>query len=388
MAKFKPFKITESQLDSLPITEGQLILTTDTKKLYFDTTAIDRILLSPKTVTNLSISGTTITYTHLDGTTKTLTVPDTNTTYSAATTSKDGLMSASDKTKIDGIEAGAQKNTVTGVKGSSESSYRTGNINITKANIGLGNVDNTADANKNVAYAAEAGNAATVGGFTVGINVPANAKFTDNNTTYTFATGDANGQIKVTPSGASAQNIAVKGLGSLAYKSSLTASDVGAIAATLKGAVNGVAELDASGKVPTAQLPGYVDDVVEGYLSSGKFYKESAHTTVITGETGKLYVDLSTNKTYRWSGSAYAEISASLALGETSSTAYRGDRGKIAYDHSQVTSGNPHDVTADDIGLGEVENKSSATIRGEITSENVIDALGFTPMQFVQVTSW
>ena len=59
----------------------------------------------------------------------------------------------------------------------------------------------------------------------------------------------------------------------------------------------------------------------------------------------KIYVDTTSNKTYRWSGSAFAEISASLALGENSSTAYRGDRGKIAYDHSQITSGNPHGVT-------------------------------------------
>lgn len=105
--------------------------------------------------------------------------------------------------------------------------------------------------------------------------------------------------------------------------------------ASLKGAKNGLAELDSSGKVPSSQLPSYVDDVVEGYLSGGKFYEESAHTTQITAESDKIYVDLVTNKTYRWSGSAYVEISAGVALGETSSTAYRGDRGKIAYEHSQ-----------------------------------------------------
>lgn len=117
---------------------------------------------------------------------------------------------------------------------------------------------------------------------------------------------------------------------------SLSAADVGAIPTSQKGAAGGVAELDSSGKVPSAQLPSYVDDTVEGYLSGGKFYKESAHTTQITGESGKIYVDLATNKTYRWSGSAFVEISASIALGETSSTAYRGDRGKVAYDHSQA----------------------------------------------------
>lgn len=59
----------------------------------------------------------------------------------------------------------------------------------------------------------------TVISYTIAKSVPSDAKFTDTNTTYTFATGDANGQIKVTPSGGSAQNISVKGLGSLAYSS-------------------------------------------------------------------------------------------------------------------------------------------------------------------------
>lgn len=116
----------------------------------------------------------------------------------------------------------------------------------------------------------------------------------------------------------------------------LAAADVGAIPVVQKGAASGVAELDATGKVPAAQLPSYVDDVIEGYLSGGKLYKEAAHTTEIAGETGKIYVDLSTNKTYRWSGTAFAVISDTIALGETSTTAYRGDHGKTAYDHSQA----------------------------------------------------
>lgn len=104
-----------------------------------------------------------------------------------------------------------------------------------------------------------------------------------------------------------------------------------------KGANSGVAELDNTGKVPSSQLPSYVDDVIEGYYYDSKFYKEAEHSTEIAGETGKIYVDLDTNKTYRWSGSAFVIISDTIALGETSSTAYRGDRGKIAYDHSQST---------------------------------------------------
>ena len=107
----------------------------------------------------------------------------------------------------------------------------------------------------------------------------------------------------------------------------LSASDVSAIPSSQKGAAGGVAELDSSGKVPSTQLPSYVDDVLE-YDDQASFPE--------TGETGKIYVAKDTNKTYRWSGTAYVEIAGGVALGETSSTAYRGDRGKIAYDHSQV----------------------------------------------------
>lgn len=89
-----------------------------------------------------------------------------------------------------------------------------------------------------------------------------------------------------------------------------------------KGAANGVAELDANGLVPSSQLPSYVDDVLE-YASISLF--------PATGESGKIYVDTSTNITYRWSGSTYVAIGSDLALGETSSTAYRGDRGAAAY---------------------------------------------------------
>lgn len=80
---------------------------------------------------------------------------------------------------------------------------------------------------------------------------------------------------------------------------------------TQKGSAGGVASLDSNGKVPSSQLPSYVDDVIEGYYYNGKFYTDSAHTELITPETGKIYVDLDTNKTYRWSGTTYVEISQS-----------------------------------------------------------------------------
>lgn len=150
-------------------------------------------------------------------------------------------------------------------------------------------------------------------------------------------------------------------------------------------AIHNVATLDSNGKVPSTQLPSYVDDVVEGYLYNDVMYEEAAHTTVIPGETGKIYVDVSTNKSYRWAGATatvkYVEISQSLALGETATTAYRGDRGKTAYDHSQVTSGNPHNVTASDVGLGNVDNTADANknvaTAATLTTARKIDGVSF-----------
>ena len=86
------------------------------------------------------------------------------------------------------------------------------------------------------------------------------------------------------------------------------------------GANSGIAQLGADGKVPTSQLPSYVDDVIEvaNYASL---------PTNASAETGKIYITTNDNRTYRWSGTGYAEISSSLALGTTSETAYAGDQG-------------------------------------------------------------
>lgn len=95
-----------------------------------------------------------------------------------------------------------------------------------------------------------------------------------------------------------------------------------------------------TGTIAAANLPSFVDDVLEGYYGSdGVFYQHHDTSTgkysdAYTGETGKIYVNLNDNKTYRWSGSAYVVISETIALGETASTAYRGDRGAAAYNHA------------------------------------------------------
>lgn len=115
------------------------------------------------------------------------------------------------------------------------------------------------------------------------------------------------------------------------------------------GKASGVATLDSNGKVPTSQLPSYVDDVVD-YSSKSSF--------PTTGETGKIYVANDKNIVYRWSGNSYVEISASLALGETSSTAYAGDKGKAnATSISNILNGTttvPKATTSTKVGTADV----------------------------------
>ena len=127
------------------------------------------------------------------------------------------------------------------------------------------------------------------------------------------------------------------------------------IKGTEKGAASGVAELDSNGKVPSSQLPSYVDDVLE-YANKASF--------PATGETGKIYVDLATNLTYRWSGTAYVEISPSLALGETSSTAYRGDYGAAAYAHGVTNKGSAYTS-----GLYKITTNSEGHVTNAIAVE-------------------
>lgn len=112
------------------------------------------------------------------------------------------------------------------------------------------------------------------------------------------------------------------------------------------GSANGIAELDENGKVPSDQLPSFVDDVLEGH-ATGIIKDETNGTITATGfvllgetsecvpESGKIYIDVETSIQYRWSGTIFVTTGSNIALGETSSTAYRGDRGKIAYNHSQ-----------------------------------------------------
>lgn len=116
--------------------------------------------------------------------------------------------------------------------------------------------------------------------------------------------------------------------GLVTSSTSISASDIPDISATYvttasKGVANGVASLDGDGKVPAAQLPSYVDDIIESYIVAGStalsagWLSLTSSGAAFTPETGKIYVVLSSgeylNKTYRWSGSTYVEVSASPA---------------------------------------------------------------------------
>lgn len=129
---------------------------------------------------------------------------------------------------------------------------------------------------------------------------------------------------------------------------------------TEMGVANGVATLGTDGKVPSGQLPSYVDDVLE--------YENKASLPA-KGETGKIYVAKDTNLTYRWSGSAYVEISASLALGETSSTAYAGDKGKALAARVTAVEGkaNTNESNVSSVGTRVTNLENGTKVAGKAT---------------------
>lgn len=109
------------------------------------------------------------------------------------------------------------------------------------------------------------------------------------------------------------------------------------------GTASGVATLDSAGKVPSSQLPSYVDDVLE-YDSRSGF--------PATGEGGKIYVNKSNNTTWRWSGTTYSQIKGDLVIGTTSGTVADGGTANSHYNNTS----NPHNVTKAQVGLGNVAN--------------------------------
>lgn len=174
------------------------------------------------------------------------------------------------------------------------------------------------------------------------------------------------------------------------------------IATSLIGAANGVAPLGSDGKIPTQYIPGDIGQAVEGYYSGGKFYKEAAHTTEITGAENTLYLDIGgTDKdVYRWTGTAYVLLNDAVS---TADKAVRdGDGNTITTTYVKVVSGkglSTNDYTtaeknklaglsnytlpaATSSTLGGVKIGSNITISSgvvSLTSANVKAALGYTP---------
>lgn len=137
-----------------------------------------------------------------------------------------------------------------------------------------------------------------------------------------------------------------------------TSINIKADAASVTQSLSTKADL-VGGVIPANQLPSFVDDVLE-YADLASF--------PLTGEESKIYIAIDTNKTYRWSSTQYVEIGGGgVALGETSATAYRGDRGKIAYDHS-LSQGNPHNTTTSEITEGANKYFTDLRVRNTVLS--------------------
>jgi hypothetical protein len=192
---------------------------------------------------------------------------------------------------------------------------------VTKEQVGLGNVDNTSDKEKPISDATQKA---------------LDTIKTETNTLIESHIADKNNPHEVTKTQV--------GLSEVTNDAQVKRSEM--------GVAGGVATLDQDGKVPSSQLPSFVDDVIE---------VDSYDNLPTIGETGKIYVTKDTNLTYRWSGTKYTEISASLALGETSSTAYPGDKGKATTDKVDshvIDYNNPHKVDKAQVGLSNVDNTS------------------------------
>lgn len=152
----------------------------------------------------------------------------------------------------------------------------------------------------------------------------------------------------------------------------------------LNSLLNNKADL-VGGLVPASQLPASLDDVLNGVYISSTIFNDPLGVPYIP-MSNAIYIDTTTDITYRWSGTNYVAIGNSLALGITSSTAYRGDYGNIAYLHSQITSGNPHNVTKAQVGLGNVDNTSDINKPVSILQQSAIDSVQ-KDSKFIRVNS-
>ncbi len=269
---------------------------------------------------------------------------------SIVTTEDSGLMTAADKVKLDGIEEGANK-IVVDANLDAASANPLSNSGVAAALDKKANLDVATTTTSGLMGSADK---AKLDGIAEGATVG----MTEQNKTDIGATIAEAVSAKADKVHAHAASDITSGV-----------FDLDRIP-TVDSKVTSVAASKITGVLGASQLPSFVDDVVE-YDTFADFPE--------TGESGKIYIAVDTNKTYRWSGTVYAALTSGVVLGTTHDTAGYGDESHAGYAHSQVTSGNPHNVTKGDLGLDNVENKSSATIRSELTKDNVTSALGYIP---------
>ena len=252
-----------------------------------------------------------------------------------ASPSADGVMSSEDKTKLNKI-----------VDTGDGTQYLTNNgtyVPLDKNSVGLGNVDNTADLDKPISTATQNALDGKVdkeeGKSLVADSLITKLEGLDDQDTIDAAIENVKNTI---------DQYTVNGH-KISENPTLTKADVGLgnvtneaqIPLSQKGAANGVATLTENGKVPASQLPTYVDDVLEGTLVSPTEFTLNEGQQGEVKQSGVVYVDTITNKSYRWSGLQYVMTGSDLALGETSSTAYAGDKGKQVTDRvAEVYSAN------------------------------------------------
>ena len=192
-------------------------------------------------------------------------------------------------------------------------------------------------------------------------------------TKLTALQGSKDGVVKAADKLATARKI-----NGIAFDGSkdITITDNTKIPLDKMGVAGGVATLDDSGLIPPAQLPSFVDDVLEGYYYNGKFYKEAEHKTEIMGEQGKLYVSLDTNIQWRWSGSTWIDIGHQLDIaseteakaGTNDSKAMTPKKVKVAIDASEAKAAETYEpkITA----KGTAFNKNFGTEAGTVTEGN------------------
>ena len=308
MALFKPYKILSNKLSSLPVKEGQLIITTDTGDIYVDLSNSERKQLAVTDLSDYVTSGV---------------LTSAIAAEAQEREKQDNLLEDTIEGKLDAADL---------VEGSNITISADGSGHVTIAASVPDVSDFITETEADAAYAAKSHTHSVATGSANGFMSAADKEKLDtvqegaNKTVVDSALSSTS----TNPVQNKVINSALAGKANSSHNHSaanITSGvlDAARIPTITNSKIESVAATKLTGTIPQANLPSYVDDVLE-YNGKSNFPD--------TGEAGKIYVDTSTNKTYRWGGSSYVEISASLALGTTSSTAFRGDYGNTAYQHA------------------------------------------------------